>query len=69
MDSSKAWYESTAIWGGVMAMAAPVLGALFHFQMEPGDVRLAAEALAQVGAGAGGLMAIWGRLKATKAIR
>ncbi len=64
MDGSKAWYASSGVWGGVLAVAAPIAGVVLKVSIGGDEIALAAEALAAIGGGAGGLVAIWGRLKA-----
>ena len=61
----KPWYESRAVWGGVVAALAGV-AALFGLQLdEPALV----EALTAVGGLVGGALAIYGRVKADAPIR
>ena len=68
MDGSKAWYASSGVWGGVLAVAAPVASLVLKVSIGGDDIALAAEALAAIGGGVGGLLAIYGRLKATHRI-
>ncbi|MBP1850896.1 hypothetical protein [Rhizobium halophytocola] len=67
MDTTKTWYTSRTVWGGLIAVAAPLLqlGGLDLDQGLQGD--LADTAVTLAGA-VGGLLAIWGRLAATKSI-
>lgn len=64
----KNWYESKAVWGGLIAVGAAVAGALgisidASTQSEITDYIV-------VGVGAvGGLVAIYGRVKADKQIK
>ncbi|MDE1159303.1 MAG: hypothetical protein PW791_13740 [Neorhizobium sp.] len=67
MDGMKQWYQSKAVWGGVIAVAASLLQ-LMGYQVSQdlqGDLVDQAVTLAGV---AGGLVAIWGRLSATHGI-
>ncbi len=64
MDGSKAWYASSGVWGGVLAVAAPIASVVLKVSVGGDEIALAAEALAAIGGGVGGLVAIWGRLKA-----
>jgi hypothetical protein len=67
MDNIKQWYQSKAVWGGVIAVAASLLH-LAGFELSDelqGDLADQAVTLAGV---AGGLVAIWGRLVATHGI-
>lgn len=68
MFGSKAWYASSGVWGGVLAVAAPIASVVLKVSIGGDDIALAAEALAEIGGGVGGLVAIVGRLKATRRI-
>jgi hypothetical protein len=67
MDS-KPWYQSRAIWGGIVAIASPAIAFAAHVTIGQGDIASAADALASIGSGIGGLIAIYGRIKATRLI-
>ncbi|TDK37229.1 hypothetical protein E2F50_10100 [Rhizobium deserti] len=67
MDSSKTWYQSKTVWGGLIAILASVLQAT--------GVELGAETQSELvdiavtlSGAAGGLLAIYGRLTATTSI-
>lgn len=67
MYDSKAWYASKAVWGGIIAVLAAIAGA-FGYVISP---ELQTELANQIVAGAGvvgGMLAIYGRVKAEKAI-
>ena len=64
MDGSKAWYASSGVWGGVLAVAAPIASVVLKVSIGGDEIALAAEALAAIGGGVGGLVAIYGRVKA-----
>lgn len=68
MDQTKAWYASTAIWGGVIAVVAPAVAAIFHVTVSTQDTAQLADALGGLGTAIGGIIAIFGRVKATKKI-
>lgn len=68
MDQSKPWYTSTTIWGSIIAVVSPLIGLLFHLNLTSADSAALADALAGIGAGAGGLVAVYGRLSATTTI-
>ena len=68
MDGSKAWYASSGVWGGVLAVAAPVASLVLKVSIGGDEIALAAEALAAIGGGVGGLVAIYGRVKAKERI-
>jgi len=66
MDS-KPWYTSTTVWGGIIAAASPLIGVIFHVNLASESAAIA-DALAALGAGIGGLIAVYGRTKATTTI-
>ena len=68
MNESQKWYESRAVWGGIIAVAAVLLQA--------GGITLDADTQTRLVdylfdgiAAVGGLLAIWGRITATKSIK
>ncbi|MDA0338132.1 MAG: hypothetical protein O2782_23420 [bacterium] len=67
MYDEKAWYQSRTVWGGLIAVLAAVAGA-FGFSIGGEDQAALVEAVAAVAGAAGGIVAIWGRVKATKSI-
>ena len=67
MDDSKPWWQSTGVWGGVVAVLAVGLG-FFGYQIS-GDLQAElVETITSAIALGGGVLAIWGRIKATKTI-
>ena len=64
MIETKSWYASSGVWGGVLAVAAPIASVVLKVSIGGDEIALAAEALAAIGGGVGGLVAIYGRLKA-----
>jgi len=67
MDETKPWYASSGVWGGIIAVAAPVVGAL-HFNISPADQASLSVAIAAIGGSIGGIVAIVGRVTASKQI-
>ena len=67
MRNTKQWYESRTVWGGLIALGAAIAQGLGY---TIGDVNqeLLVDHISAVVAGVGGLLAIWGRLKAEKEI-
>lgn len=65
----KAWYASRTIWGAILAGVAPIVALLFRSSIDAATVDQAASALAAIGGGVGAAIAIYGRIKAGKAIR
>ncbi len=63
----KQWYQSKTVWGAMIAMAAPLLK---HVGVEMGLAEQAdlADALATLAGALGGVLAIYGRVKATRPI-
>ncbi len=67
MGESKAWYASKGVVGGVVAVLSVVLGAL-GYNVSPEDQEAVVAAVSAIGAGVGGLVAIYGRLRANRKI-
>ncbi|MFZ5645827.1 MAG: hypothetical protein ACOY46_19900 [Bacillota bacterium] len=68
MEDNKKWWQSKTVWGGMVAVGAAVAGA-FGLQID-GQTQNEITEYITVGAGAiGGLLAIYGRLKADKGIK
>ncbi|MCL6707571.1 hypothetical protein M8R20_11215 [Pseudomonas sp. R2.Fl] len=68
MQDSKNWYESKTVWGGLLAVTAPLLD-LAGFSIDAGMQADLADRLVTLAGAVGGLLAIWGRLTANSAIR
>ncbi|WP_288430736.1 hypothetical protein [uncultured Agrobacterium sp.] len=68
MDSMKAWYHSKTIWGALIAVMAPLLH-VAGLNLTDGYENELSEGLATVAGGVGGLIALYGRLAATSAIK
>lgn len=65
---TKKWYASKTVWGGLIAVASATAGLFGVYIDEQTQAQITD--LALVGAGAvGGLIAIWGRIKADKEIK
>lgn len=68
MDETKKWYASRTVWGGLIAFAAAVIAPMAGVTIDAvlqGDM----VDVAVAGGGViGSLIAIWGRLKASKTI-
>ncbi len=74
MDQTKSWYASTTIWGGAVAAVAGVAG-IFGYSITPADQAALSDSIGQVvtlvtsvSALGGGLLAIWGRVRASKVV-
>lgn len=67
MEDVKSWLASRAVWGGIIAVLSALAG-LFGYTVAETDQVALVEAIAGIGAAVGGVIAIWGRIKATKKI-
>ena len=68
MNGSSNWYESRGVWGGILAIAAPLIGVLLHKSISSADITAVSDALAAIGGAVGGLIAVYGRVNATTTI-
>lgn len=68
MTATQPWYTSKTIWASGLAIFAPVASLVLHVSVSDTQIQTAAACLAAVGGGVGGLIAIYGRIKATKVI-
>lgn len=67
MEDIKGAFASRAVWGGIVAVLAGIAG-IFGYTIDPAlQGEIATQALG-IAAAVGGVIAIWGRLKATKKI-
>jgi hypothetical protein len=67
MDGIKSIFASKTFWGAIIAVGAGVAG-IFHYTVAAEDQAQLVDIIAGVGAGVGGLIAIWGRVTASKQI-
>lgn len=67
MLEMKPWYQSKTVWGALIAIAAPLVG---RAGLDVGGAEQAeiAEALTTLAGTLGGLLALYGRLTATKGV-
>lgn len=63
----KCWYESRAMWGGLVAVGSGVTAA-YGYQLDPSDAKTLIDLLTAITASVGGLLALWGRFQATTKI-
>lgn len=68
MDETKSWYMSKTVWGGLIAVAAGAAGA-FGYTVAPDDQAQIVEAIVAIATVGGGLLAVFGRVKASKAVK
>lgn len=73
-QNTKAWWQSTGVWGAVVAIVASGLG-VAGYTVTPDDqtaIVAGAEQAVHIGLEvsslAGGAIALWGRIRATKTI-
>ena len=67
MEGWKSIFASRTFWGAIIALAGG-LGGLFGYQFAPEDQANLIETVSGIATLIGGVVAIWGRVKATKAI-
>ncbi len=67
MEGMKSIFASKTFWGAIIAVGAGVAG-VFHYAISAEDQAQLVDIVAGVGAGVGGLIAIWGRVTASKQI-
>ena len=63
----KPWWTSRTIWGGLMALAGSGLG-VFGYELGGADQSALIEAGASAVTAVGGIVSIWGRVKASKTL-
>lgn len=65
---TKPWWQSKGTWGGLIAIAAGVAGA-FGYTITPDDQTWIVEAVVSIATVAGGVLGVYGRIKASKTIK
>jgi hypothetical protein len=68
MNEFKALTESKTFWGAIVALAGSAL-TLGQYTLTPADAAQAVDLLSGMASAVGGLIAIYGRVVATKKIR
>ncbi len=68
MMDMKNWYESKAVWGGIVAAGASLAG-LFGLDLPDGVGPDLTEALTALAGAIGGVLAVYGRIRADKRLR
>lgn len=68
MNDVKNWWQSKTIWGGIITVLAVALGA-FGYTLSGDDQSALVEIVSAIGGAVGGLLAIYGRVKASKAVK
>ena len=67
MDNIKGVLSSKGVWGGLIVVLSALLG-MFGYTIGLEDQQALVDAVSQLGAMVGGLLAIYGRITATKRI-
>ena len=68
MEENKKLYESKTVWGGVIVVLATVAG-LFGFEVDNTTQAQIVDYILAAVTAVGGLLAIWGRARASKTIK
>jgi hypothetical protein len=68
MDQSKPWWASKGLWAGVVAVLTPIIAAAFHVTVSAEDTATAVNLVSGIVESVAGLVAIYGRVSATKQI-
>ncbi len=68
MEDVKQWYLSKTVWGALLALGASVLQ-FTGIQIGAADQSAIADSAVSIAGAVGGLIAIYGRLTATSAIK
>lgn len=68
MNDSKPWYASVTIWASLIGALSPLAASVFHTNISDAQVQTIATDVAMTCGGVAGLVAIWGRLRATHLI-
>jgi hypothetical protein len=68
MEDFKQWYLSKTVWGGLLAMAASALQ-LKGLQLGASDQSALADSIVSITGALGGILAVYGRVTATTAIK
>lgn len=68
MIDTKSWTSSLGVWGGIIAIAAPALGGALGYTISADDARQVVEIGSGLVSAFGGLLAVVGRIRATKRV-
>ena len=67
MTQTEKWYQSKTIWGSIIAVVALVLG-MFGYEISVSDQLVITEGIIALAGIAGGFLAVFGRVTASKKI-
>jgi hypothetical protein len=68
MEDTKQWFYSKTIWGALIAVGSSALQ-IKGFQLGIGDQSTVADAAVSIAGALGGLLAVYGRMTASSAIK
>lgn len=68
LPQAKSAFKSRTVIGGLIAVGAGIAG-LFGVQIDPSTQTTVVTTIVDVASAVGGLVAIWGRLKATHVVK
>lgn len=66
--TEKKWWESKAVWGGLIAVGAGIAG-VFGFAVSAEEQEAIAGAITALASAIGGALAVYGRIKANSGIK
>lgn len=64
----KEWYRSRTLWGAVVAIVAPLIQLASGYAIDDGQQQMVVDVIMAVAAAVGGVLAFYGRVKATRSI-
>ena len=67
MEATKKWYHSRAVWGGIIVLLG-TFGNAYGVSVDDATRSALIESVTEAITAIGGLLAIWGRLRADKEI-
>lgn len=68
MEDAKQWYYSKTIWGALLAIGASALQ-MKGLQIAPADQATLVDSAVSIAGAVGGLLAVYGRISASAAIK
>jgi hypothetical protein len=68
MEDTKAWWASKGVWGSLVAMGAGIAG-IWGVSVTEADQATIVAAISAIAGAVGGMVALWGRVRAGKAIK
>jgi len=67
-SDSKPWWQSKAVWGGILAAVAGIIATVSDKPLPPDEVETLANSIPEVLAIIGGIIAVVGRIRAQRKI-